>query len=214
MKIIECDNRKYIRLGDLDHLIRVLRRSIFDKYDRNDKGEFVQEDGTKGITHDDGVVIGTLSLVMGKVMENLVHACETPEEIRELHKRIETEFYCDKYVVTTTRKDEDGSKELIFFERYCTERIEKKLRADGKTEEEIEDALLEDCGDPVFCNRPIDANYFEDHEFADSTATFLRKRFKIKANVEPAWYFDPNAKERLEKWLSENEEEDQKNEAK
>jgi len=58
MKIIECDNRKYIRLGDLDHLIRVLRRSIFDKYDRNEKGEFIQEDGTKGITHDDGVIIG------------------------------------------------------------------------------------------------------------------------------------------------------------
>lgn len=210
MKIIECDHKQYIRLGDLDHEIRLMRREIFDKYDRDENGTLVQEDGTKGITHDDGVFIAAITHVMGRILKNKVHACETPDEIREMHKRIESEFYLGKYVITTERETEDGKKELIFFKSFCTKMIEERMKEEGKTEEEIEQALLEDIGDPVFCDRSIEANFYEDYEDAEGVAHYLRKTCELDVSIKPAWYFDRNAQERLMKWLDETKEEDEK----
>ena len=213
MKIFECDHHKYVKLGDLDHLLRVLRGNIFEKYDRKD-GKFYQKDGTEGITHDDGMKLAAFGLVMGKILENPINACETQEEVFEYQDRVESEFYHDKYVVTVESKDANGKKILLFFDKFCTDRLEKELREQGKTEEEIEEALLEESGDPVFVDYSLYANYFENYDFADSTAQFLKKRCKLKAKAEPAWYFDRNAAKRLKKMLSEVDEEEKKSETK
>ena len=34
MKIYEAENKQYILLGDLDHMLRCMRRKIYDKYTR------------------------------------------------------------------------------------------------------------------------------------------------------------------------------------
>jgi hypothetical protein len=206
MKIYEAENKQYISLGDLDHMLRCMRRKIYDKYVRDDEGKFYQEDGTFGLTHDDSIEVSMLAHVMSGVLENKIHACETPDEIRELHKRIEDEFYMDKYVLTMTQENEDGKKELYFFRNFCLGAMEARLKEDGKTDEEIAKETEDACGDPVFSPRRIDAMFFEDHESADSSATFIRHNYNCDVRIDPAWYYNPNVKDRLEKWLSEEDE--------
>ena len=208
MKIYEAEHKQYVLLGDLDHLLRCERRKIYDKYTRDEDGKFYQKDGTFGLTADDGIVVGTLAHVMSGVLENKLHACETPDEIREMHKRIETEFYMDKYVLTMVEENENGKKSLLFFRKYCLGSMEARLKEEGKTDEEIAKETEDACGDPVFSPRPIDAMYFEDHESADSSAVFIRHNYDLDVRIDPAWYYDPNVKERLEKWLNEEDETD------
>ena len=203
MKIFEFDNRQFIRLGDLEHLLRCMRWKIYDKYDRGEDGKFYQKDGTFGLTHDDAVETAILAHVLSQVIKNKVHACETPDEIRELYKRIESEFYMDKYVIIMTDKSEDGKESLYFFRKYCTNAMAARLKDEGKSAEEIEKETEDACGDPVFSPRIIDAMFFEDHESAHSSATFINHNYKLDVKIEPAWYFDQNVKERLQKWLDE-----------
>lgn len=205
MKIYEAENKQYILLGDLDHLLRCERRKIYDKYIRDDEGKFYQEDGTFGLTKEDAIEIGTLAHVMSGVLLNKIHACETPDEIRGLHKRIEDEFYMDKYVLTMIQENEDGKNELYYFRKYCLGVMEARLKEEGKTEEEIAKETEDACGDPVFSPRLIDAMFFEDHESADSSATFIRHNYGFDVKIDPAWYYNPNVKERLEKWLNEED---------
>ena len=203
MKIFEFDHRQFIRIGDLDHMLRCMRRKIYDKYTRDEDGKYYQKDGTFGLTTEDAVEIGTLTHVLTGVLENKIHACETPDEIREVHKRIESEFYMDKYVLVLEDKSEDGKKSLYFFRKYCAGALAARLKAEGKTDEEIEKETEDACGDPVFSPRLIDAMFFEDHESADSSAKFIRHNYDMDVKIEPAWYFDPNVKERLQKWIDE-----------
>lgn len=203
MKIFEFDHRQFIRIGDLDHMLRCMRRKIYDKYTRDEDGKYYQKDGTFGLTTEDVIETGTLIHVLTGVLENKIHACETPDEIREVHKRIESEFYMDKYVLILEDKSEDGKKSLYFFRKYCTGALAARLEAEGKTDEEIEKETEDACGDPVFSPRLIDAMFFEDHESADSSATFIRHNYGMDVKIEPAWYFDPNVKERLQKWIDE-----------
>jgi len=203
MKIYEAEHKQYISLGDLDHLLKCMRREIYDKYDLDEDGKFYKKDGTFGLTHDDAIEVSMLAHVLTKVIENKIHACETPDEIREVHKRIESEFYIDKYVLILEDKSEDGKKSLYFFRKYCTDAMIARLKAEGKTAEEIEKETEDACGNPVFSPRLIDAMFFENHEDADSSATFINHNYKLDVKIEPAWYFDPNVKERLKKWIDE-----------
>lgn len=203
MKIFEFDHRQFIRIGDLDHMLRCMRRKIYDKYTRDENGKYYQKDGTFGLTTEDAIVTGTLIHVLTGVLENKIHACETPDEIREVHKRIESEFYMDKYVLILEDKSEDGKKSLYFFRKYCPDAMAARLKDEGKSAEEIEKETEDACGDPVFSPRLIDAMFFENHEDADSSATFINHNYKLDVKIEPAWYFDPNVKERLKKWIDE-----------
>ena len=206
MRIIKADNKHYIRLGDLDHLIRSMRFEVYDKYDRDDQGVFIQKDGTKGLAHDDAVTIAAYTHVMGQVLKNWIAARETAEEIREMRERIESEFYRDKYVVTTDSETEDGKKYLAFFRKFCQGPMEERYREEGKSEEEITKLMEDDIGMPVFSNLVRDAEYFEDHEDAEGTATHIRSRWDLEVKVVPAWHFDRRIKERLLKALDENPE--------
>lgn len=203
MKIFEFDHRQFIRIGDLDHMLRCMRRKIYDKYTRDEDGKYYQKDGTFGLTTEDAIETGTLIHVLTGVLENKIHACETPDEIRDVHKRIESEFYMDKYVLVLEDKSEDGKKSLYFFRKYCTDAMAARLKEEGKSAEEIEKETEDACGDPVFTPRIIDAMFFENHEDADSSATFINHNYKLGVKIDPAWYFDPNVKERLQKWLDE-----------
>ena len=206
MKIYEAEHKQYVSLGDLDHLLKCMRQEIYGKYDRDEEGRYHQKDGTPGLTHDDNLEISVLCHVMTKVLENKIHACETPDEIRDVHRRIWDEFYMDKYVVTMTTENDDGKKELYFFRKFCLGAMEARLKEEGKTEEEIAKETEDACGDPVFTGRKIQAMYFEDHEAADSSATFIRHNYGLDVNVDPAWYYNPNVKERMMKFINEEAE--------
>ena len=203
MKIYEAEHKQYILLGDLDHMLRCMRRKIYDGYDRDEEGKFYQKDGTFGLTAEDAIEVGTLSHIMTGVLENKIHACETADEIRAIHKRVEDEFYMDKYVLTVVEEDKYGNKKQYYFRKYCIDAMKARLKEDGRTEEEIEKETEDACGNPVFSPRLIDAMFFEDHESADSSAVFIRHNYGLDVKIDPAWYYNPNVKERLEKWINE-----------
>ena len=206
MKITTIDNKHYVNLGDLDHLIRQLQWEINDKYDRDAEGCFYQKDGTFGLTHDDAVTKAAYTHVFTKVLASKIHACESPEDVRKLHDSIESEFYWDKYVVTLKDKDEDGKQKLFFFRKFCLDAMKARLREEGKTDTEI-DGMVDDgdCGDPVFTEKSRQALYYEDHESAESAATYIRHNYDLDVQIDPAWYYDSHAKQRLLDFLNEEE---------
>lgn len=204
MRIVKVDNKHYINLGDLDHLIRQLMWEINDKYDRDSEGCFWQKDGTFGLTHDDSITKAAYTHVMTKVLSNMIHACESPEEVRELHNKIESEFYWDKYVITLKNKDDYGKDSVLFFRKFCLDAMKARLREEGKIEEEISRMVNEgDCGDPVFSEHSRDALYYEDHDSADSATTYIKHNYGMDVQIDPAWYYDRIAKQRLLDWISE-----------
>jgi len=204
MRIFDAEHRQYIRLGDLDHLLKSMRREVYDRYTRDKNGALYQEDGTKGLTHDDAVITATLAGVMTKVLKNKINACETPDEIRKVHERIEMEFYMDKFLVVSKENDETGKTTgIYFFMKYCRTAMENRMRDEGKTEDEIAEEMTEDAvGDPVFSTRLSDAEFFEDYEMADSCASFIRHNYGTDVEVVPAWHYDPNVEKRLIDWLN------------
>ena len=208
MKIINVDNKHYINLGDLDHLIRELQWEINDKYDRDEEGCFYQKDGTFGLTHDDAVTKAAYTHVMTKVLANKIHACESPDEVRNLHNKIESEFYWDKYVVVLKEKEEYGKGSVMFFRKFCLDATRARLLAEGKTEDEIDRMVDDDdCGDPVFTEKSRQAMYFENHDNADSAATYIKHNYHLDVEIDPAWYYDTHARQRLIDWINDNSDE-------
>ena len=198
MKITTIDSKHYINLGDLDHLIRKMQWEINDRYDRDAEGNFIQKDGTFGLTHDDAITKTAYTHVLTKAMSNLIHACESADEVRKLHNNIESEFYWDKYVITLSGKDEDGKKTLVFFQKLCMASKVRRLREEGKTDTEIDEMINDgEAGDPVFSFRSKDAEYFEAHDSADSMAEYIRHNYDMDVQIDPAWYYDRHAKQRL-----------------
>jgi hypothetical protein len=54
-----------------------------------------------------------------------------------------------------------------------------------------------EAGDPVFSFRSKDAEYFETHDSADSMAEYIRHNYDMDVQIDPAWYYDRHAKQRL-----------------
>ena len=202
MRIIKVDNKHYINLGDLDHLIRSLQWEINDKYDRDAEGCFYQKDGTFGLTHDDAITKAAYTHIFTKVLSNMIHACESPDDVRKLHDKIESEFYWDKYVVTLKDKDNYGKGSVVFLRKFCLDAMKARLREEGKTDEEINLLVDEgDCGDPVFTEKSRQALYYENHENAESAATYIKHNYHLDVQIDPAWYYDTHARQRLIDWL-------------
>ena len=202
MKIINVDNKHYINLGDLDHLIRMLNWEINEKYGRDAEGNFYQKDGTFGLTHDDAVTKAAYAHVFTKVLSSKIHACESPDDVRKLHDKIESEFYWDKYVVTLKDKDNYGKGSVVFFRKFCLDTMKARLREEGKTDAEIEQMVDDgDCGDPVFTEKSRQAMYYDNHENADSAATYIKHNYNLDVQIDPAWYYDTHARQRLVDWL-------------
>lgn len=208
MKITTIDHKHYINLGDLDHLIRQLQWEINDKYDRDAEGCFYQKNGTFGLTHDDAVTKAAYTHVFTKVLSSMIHACESPDDVRKLHDKIESEFYWDKYVVTAKDKDEYGKGSVLFFRKFCLDAMKARLRDEGKTDAEI-DSMVDDgdCGDPVFTEKDRQAMYFENYDTADSAATYIKHNYGLDVDIDPAWYYDRHAKQRLIDWIDRKDDE-------
>lgn len=208
MKIVNVDNKHYINLGDLDNLIRQLNWEINDRYDRDEEGNFYQKDGTFGLTHDDAVTKEAYMHLFTKVLANKIHACESPEDVRRLHDRIESEFYRDKYVITAKEKDNYGKGGMLFFRKFCFDVKRARLLEEGITEAEIAQQEEEgDVGDPVFTRKSRQARYYDDYESAENSAIFIKRNYDLEVDIDPAWYYDPHAKQRLLDWLNEEDHE-------
>ena len=186
MKIYDFDRSMFIKLGDLSHLVRQMGM-------------------------EDREQLKTLSRMMDRILENRRNACDDDEEAKVLYERVDDEFYIDKFVVVIRDEVEENGKtkkRKRFFQRFSTEKEEAQLRAEGKTEEEIQEALLETAGELTLCDRAFQAEYFENYGFASATANYLKHARGMDAEVSEAWLFSPNAIKRFEKLLQEWKKED------
>lgn len=209
MKITNIDGIHYVRCGDLDRLLRGLRMDIYAQYKRNEKGEFFQQDGTKGITKDDAAILSTITHIMTMVMQREVRMCETPEDIKKLHYRIESEAYIGRYVIT--KKDVERKKIFVFV-RFSKDSEIARLKSEGKTMEEIEEALEDTSGEPLFSEVWRDAMFFENYEDAKNIAEYINDTLDLDAKVEPAMHINRRAMNELLKDImkDENREEEKK----
>lgn len=212
MKIIKADNKHYIRLGDLDHLLRCMSLEIYGKYTRNEEGTYVQENGAEGMTLKDIAWLKAIRAVMTRVLQREINACETEQEVWNLEDRIESEFYRDKYVVMIKEMDEDGHRHNYLFRKYCEGAMRAKMEEEGKSEKEILETLEDRDGDPVFTEDPMQADFMEDHEMADATARYIKSAYGLETEVEPAWFYNHKTVKKVLDAIF-NEPEDEKEEA-
>lgn len=188
LKLIELENEHYLKLVDVERLLRDMRREILD----NSEYETL-EDGTRKYHHTESETarLNDLYFVSSCIKRRLVMACESPDEIRALHERIRKGYYFGKYYLSQTERDESGKPtSILYFRKYCPGAMKARLEAEGKTEKEINEALELSEGDPVFSDSSKDAKLFESMEEADSHKAHLNYQCKMKLKVSPAFLLD------------------------
>ena len=189
LHLTEIDGRHYLKLVDVERLLYDLRRDILD----HTPVDGVTEDGLKkyNLTDTDREIMNYLYFVSSCIKQQLVVQCETPDEIRELHEKIRRRYYEGKYYLSEVQRDEKGKPvSILYFRKYCPGAMKARLEAEGKTEDEINEALEDSEGDPVFSECSKDAKLFESMEQAYSNRTYLNHHCKMNLEVSDAWLLD------------------------
>lgn len=109
IKKIMIDGKRYIGLGDFDHLRHNLARDIYDYTPRDENGVYQLSEFNKG-------QIEAYTRIMTSIMSEEVEEAESPDEIRDMRKRIEREYLRGKYCIVS--KDPETG-EIFFFKTYC-----------------------------------------------------------------------------------------------
>lgn len=198
MKITTIDGIQYVKLCDLERLSKELRRGIYHKYPKDEKGCRHLPDFESGI-------ISGYSHFMTEVLIDEIHACDSPDEIRKLHEDLESDFYKHKWVVRLRDKDE-----LMYYERYCPGALRARMESDGETEDAIQAALIENPeGLPTFTTDPWNANYFDWHDIACLICNRIKREYPdLDVEVIPAAMTSgKECKKRLDAILSEGKNE-------
>ena len=137
----------------------------------------------------------------------MIAPCETPEETQEVISKINDAYYRGKYYLCETSKDENGKLMTVYFRKYCPGLLAARLKEEGKTQEEIAEAVREEEGDPAFTTDAKYAKLFESMEEADSHMQHLNYRCKTRLEVRPAFLLNHKASKRfLDSLLKEKEE--------
>lgn len=189
LNLTEIDGRHYLKLVDVERLLYDLRRDILD----HTPVDGVTEDGLKKyqLTDTNREIMNYLYFVSSCIKRQLVVQCETPDEIRELHEKIRRRYYDGKYYLSEVQRDEKGKPvSILYFRKYCPGAMKARLEAEGKTEDEINEALEDSEGDPVFSEYSKDAKLFESMEQAYSNRTYLNHHCKMNLEVSEAWLLD------------------------
>lgn len=176
MQFITINGAWYAKVADIDHLARKMRKEIYDRYQKDEEGHI-------NLSEQDVAITGSYIHFMTEILLDEIHACDSPDEIREMHSKLESDFYKDKWVI----QSRDGD-EILYYEKYCTGALVASLKEDGKTDDEIKAALDETPeGLPVFTSKAIYANYFDDHSVACTVCDSINRKFDgIDCKVVPA----------------------------
>ena len=190
LKLTEIDHEHYLKLVDVERLLHDMRRDIYDHapYEKT-------EDGLKKyqLTDTEREVLNNLYFVTSCIKRRLVLACDSPDEIRELHERIRKGYYFGKYYLCQTDTDEDGKKTVLYFRKYCPGAMEARMEEEGATKEEIEEAMIEKDGDPAFTTEGKYAQLFESMEEAYSHRAYLNHNYNMNLDVCEAFLLDARA---------------------
>lgn len=159
MEKITLNGKRYIALGEFNHLRRNLVKDVYDRYEKD-------EDGKLHLSEYDQGQIDALSHIMTEIMYEEIKDAESPEEIKAMRYKIESEFARHSFMIVA--KDEDTGDE-VYFRKYC---------------EHIE----EDEETPVFTGMKRLAKTWSDHYAATITAESLKRETGNKSiKVVPAW---------------------------
>ena len=159
MKKTVINGKRYIALGDLDHLRYNLCKDIYDRYERG-------EDGKIHLSDTDMARIDAYHRIMAEVMAVEIAAAETPDEIREMHDEMRKEWMRDKYVIVG---NDNGQN--VFFRKMCG-----AMNDDGDEQ-------------PVFCSKIRLANTYDDHFAATTMALYLKQDYDLEVKVEPLYLY-------------------------
>lgn len=206
LKITTIDDTEYLKLCDVERLLRDMRREIRD----NSTYEEL-EDGTRKYhqTEAETARLNDLYVVSSCIKRQLVIQCETPDEIRELNEKIRRRYYDGKYYLSDFQRDEMGKPvSILYFRKYCPGAMKARLEEEGKSKEEIEEALRESEGDPVFTNDSRYAFLFESMEKAESHRAYMNHHCNMNLKSSPAFLLDAKSvKTMLDKLLKNDGEE-------
>lgn len=107
MEKIILNGKRYIELGDFDHLRHNLVKDVYEKYEKD-------ENGRLNLSEFDQGQVAAYTHIMTEIMLDEIHAAESPDEIRAMHESIRKEWMRDRFVIVG---NDDG--ENVFFRKMC-----------------------------------------------------------------------------------------------
>ena len=159
MEKIKLNGVRYIALGEFNHLRRNMVRDVYDRYRKAGDGKIHLSEYDQGYT-------AALHHIMTEVMSEEIHDAESPEEIKAMHRQVDSEFARHNFMIVA--KDADNGEE-VFFRKYC-------------------EHIHEGEETPVFTNKARLARTWSDHYAATSVAESLRRETGDESiRAVPAW---------------------------
>lgn len=161
MEKLRINDQRYISLAEFNHIRRNLVKDILERYDKD-------ENGKRHLSEFDQGQAAALSHIMTVVMDEEVHDAESPDEIRDMHRKLDMEYALHRYIIVG--KDSETG-ERVFFRKYC-EHVE-------------EDELT-----PVFTSLPRLAKAWTNYYWATVACEVLRRSTEDETlRIEPAWIY-------------------------
>ena len=181
MKKITLNGKRYIALGELDHLCHNLVRDIWDKYEKDENGQIHPTPEDVGAVAAYGHI--RVEILHDELEQARLNA-NSPETLRaeydKVYKKMRDEYIEDRYLIV----GKDG-EEKIYFRKMCPY-APKPEHEEGTepTDEETEE--YEDT--PVFTSMRRLADSWTDHYQATNFCEYLKRRTKMdNLKVVPAW---------------------------
>ena len=109
MEKITLNGQRYISLAEFNHERRNLVKDVYDRCEHDDEGKIILSERDSGY-------IQALYDIMNVVMYEEIHDAETPDEIRAMHRKLDSEYALHRYIIVG--KDEEDGME-VYFRKYC-----------------------------------------------------------------------------------------------
>lgn len=171
MEKITLNGKRYIALGEFNHLRHNLVRDIYDRYERDENGQI-------HLSPEDVGMVTAYTHIMIEIMKDELEAAhlvaDSPETLKANHDKVyedvRNEYIEGRYLIVG--KDGDGE---IYFRKMCPYVPKDDGDDDGEST-------------PVFTNMKRLAASWTDHYQATNFCSYLKNCTKMdELRVVPAW---------------------------
>lgn len=174
MEKITLNGIRYVALGELERLRRNIILDIYEKYEKDENGQYHLADTDIG-------AVNALSHLMVQVLQEEYDECAPDrDKCNEMIAGVREEAFKHRWCIAA----KDGNR-TVYFRKWC----DKFGRQDGKGEGEIT---------PVFTDMRRLAKVWSDHYLATVTLESLKRETKVDGlKILPAAYLSGEAQRRL-----------------
>lgn len=159
MDKLTINGQRYISLAEFNHMRRNLVKDIYDGAEKDSDGKLYLSEYDRGR-------VDVLSSIMSVIMHEELRYAESPEEIRAMHKKLDSEYAFHRYIIVGA-DPETGAE--IYFRMYCDKAVEGEET-------------------PVFTSIRRLSKAWTDHYSATVVCEALRRATGDETlNVVPAW---------------------------